>query len=149
MPVDKRSALRGCLATAMIVLAISANGCDDSGDNAQGVTDQLVGAWTPDEVPSVQFGSTFDPASARIMFHRNGDWTASDGCNNLSGTYTLDGGGQFSSESGSFAGIGCGGGQIPYDELLAQTDQVTFKDDGTALFESSTSAQILTLSPSS
>lgn len=89
----------------------------------------------------------FDARLASITFDGDEGWTASDGCNDLTGEYTLDDSGNFTSVAGSIAGVGCSGGQIPYDLLLSQTDHVTFQSDETATFESSDDERLLTLSP--
>jgi hypothetical protein len=65
----------------------------------------------------------------------------------MTGDYTLDDGGSLTVDAGAVAGVGCSGGQIPYDLLLSQTDHVTFEPDGTAVFESSDDKVLLRLSP--
>lgn len=112
-------------------------------------SERLVGKWVPSDVPSVDLGPDFDPSSASITFDDGGEWTASDGCNDMTGKYTLDDDGNFTSDAGSIAGVGCSGGQIPHDLLLSQTDHVTFHSDETAVFESSDDEPLLTLSPDS
>jgi heat shock protein HslJ len=125
--------------TLVAVLVTSGCGSDDS--------EKLVGRWEPIDVPSVNLAPSFDRSAARITFDDGGGWTASDGCNDMTGEYTLDDGGSFTVDAGSVAGVGCSGGQIPYDLLLSQAEHVTFKPDGTAVFESSEDELLLTLTP--
>jgi hypothetical protein len=132
--------LRHTVAALTIAAAFLVGGCGAKD------SDRLVGNWEPTEVPSVDLAPSFDRSTAEINFDTDGGWTASDGCNDLTGNYTLDDDGNFTVEAGS-VGVGCSGGQIPYDFLLAQTDHVAFKSDGSAEFESSDDDLLLALSP--
>lgn len=69
-------------------------------------SDSLMGEWEPTDVPSVDLPSDFDARSVSITFDDDGGWTASDGCNDLTGEYTLDDDGNFTSDAGSIAGVG-------------------------------------------
>lgn len=122
------------------MLALVLLGCSEDADTAE----RLHGNWIPAEAPSVELSKQFDPSAAQITFHSDGTWSASDGCNELSGTYSIEGT-SFSAEGDSGAGVGCGGGQIPYDLLLTQTDHLAFNDDGTVTFESSRDVKLLVL----
>lgn len=117
-----------------------------SGD---GVDERLVGRWQPVDVPSVHLTSTFDPDTAVIEFKKDGTWRASDGCNDLAGSYSADAGsGDFESDPGGpSAGVGCGDNEVPYDHLLADVDHVSFHDDGTAVLESGSGEPVMTLTP--
>lgn len=87
----------------------------------------------------------FDRATAEITFAEDGSWHASDGCNDLEGDYDLGDDGDFSASSGSTAGAGCvNGGNVPYDQLLARTDHVTF-DHGAASFVDADGETLLSL----
>lgn len=120
-----------------------------SGCSGDGVDERLVGRWQPVDVRSVHFTATFDPATAAIVFNKDGTWQASDGCNNLAGSYSADASsGDFESDPGGpSAGVGCGDNEVDYDRLLPDVDHVSFHDDGTAVFESGSGEPVMTLIP--
>ena len=120
-----------------------------AGCAGDGVDERLVGRWQPVDVRSVHFTSTFDPAAAAIVFNKDGTWQASDGCNNLDGSYSADASsGDFEAEPrGPSAGVGCGDNEVDYGYLLPDVDHVSFHDDGTAVFESGSGEPIMTLTP--
>ena len=119
-----------------------------AGCSGDGVDERLVGRWQPVDVRSVHFTSTFDPATAAIVFNKDGTWQASDGCNNLDGSYSADASsGDFEAESGPSAGVGCGDNEVDYGYLLRDVDHVSFHDDGTAVLESGSDEPVMTLTP--
>lgn len=120
-----------------------------AGCSRDGVDERLVGRWQPVDVPSAHLTSTFDPGTAVIEFNKDGTWRASDGCNDLDGSYSADASsGDFEADPGGpSAGVGCGDNEVPYDYLLPDVDHVSFHNDGTAVFESGSGEPIMTLTP--
>lgn len=115
------------------VLATSATGCTTEADSPRG---PLVGTWGAQQFPEDPRypDSQAQPPNplARLTFNPDGNWSGTDGCNELSGEYDLEeDGSDFESAAGSIAGVGCIGGNVPWDRLLADTEKVVVKDDET------------------
>lgn len=98
------------LTALSLVVAV---GCSQSSQQVR-----LDGSWVPEAVPSGTFGPQFDPTKAAITFRDDGTWSASDGCNDLSGTFTVSGERFESASRGGLLGVGCVRGQVEYEELL-------------------------------
>lgn len=118
---EKRST-PGSLAAVGLILALVV-ACSDTAQDVD-----LSGEWVPDAVPSASIGPGFDPLKATIRFSDDGTWTASDGCNELSGTYTIDGDKFKSPPGGALLGVGCVHGQVQYADLLEDAAVVTESD---------------------
>ncbi len=112
------SSLRTSARFACTIALLAAMGCGSP------ETIDLTGRWIPESVPSEEWGPNFQPSKAAIEFNDEGRWKASDGCNQLEGTYTVDGEDFQSPPSGNFAGVGCVGGEVPYDRLLPKVSSV-------------------------
>lgn len=104
---------------AVLVLAAACSSRDSA---------DIAGRWVPDTVPSAELGADFQPADAVIEFDEDGRWTASDGCNELGGTYSLDGDRFRAKSPGGLGGVGCLDGEVRYDVLLSDVRTVTAAD---------------------
>lgn len=64
----------------------------------------VVGRWEPTGVSST------DP---HVVFHEDGTWTGSDGCNGAGGSWALDVDGRLLATSGPQTAMGCDGESVP------------------------------------
>jgi hypothetical protein len=128
-----------------VALLALLTGCDDSGGTPPGPDVDVVGRWVPEEAYVDNRSPVFDVRDAIIRFNPDGTWAAStDSCNDLDGTYDVDGD-EWSAAIPSFVGgVGCTWGEVPYDRLIVSTagriererNRLTFYDDkGTAVLE--------------
>jgi hypothetical protein len=96
-------------------------------------------------VPSAHLTPDFDPLRAPISFDTSGSWKANDGCNHLTGQFSVDGdGSDFSSLHDTVLGVGCDN-EVDYDQLLGDVDHVAFPSDTSAVFRSPGGKLILRL----
>lgn len=86
--------------------------------------EDLLGRWVPVSSPSSELGPRFNLSSAPITFRADGTWIASDGCNDLNGTYSAERGRFEYPPGGGFALVGCVFGQISYDSILLRAETV-------------------------
>lgn len=144
----RTSVARRALVSAALVLAcLILSSCSDDAEDPP-ASERIVGTWEPVEVPGVEFSSSFDTSTARVTLDDEGNWSGSDGCNDLQGHYTITDDGDFVSSGDPVAGEECsGGGQVSYEFLFAQTDKVEFTSDGDALFKTSAGENVLVLEP--
>jgi heat shock protein HslJ len=81
--------------------------------NAQTVT----GTWRPQRLAGFGTLKAGRPEDPTITFNADGTWVGSDGCNALSGTYSIGQRGEFSSQSNGQRLIGCD--NVPHTAVLA------------------------------
>jgi len=112
-------------ATILAVLVVA--GCGDDGSTLQARADPqeaIEGTWYPLQIDgyavSDQGAATF--ADAYLQFDADGDWSGSDGCNGLGGSYEISADGSFSAQAGPQTEIGCA--NVPTAGLLVQAQQV-------------------------
>jgi heat shock protein HslJ len=79
---------------------------------AQFQAGSLVGVWTVQE----KFDS---PEQPFIAFVQDNTWIASDGCNRVEGTWTVDGNGVMTTTAGPSTMMACEGAQLPLSVTLA------------------------------
>ena len=120
---------RAALCVALGLLAVVA-GCSGQVDGPA-----VAGTWIPVKVPSEHWGSSFDPQAASITFEDGGDWSASDGCKRLDGEYSIEGDRFSSPMSSNSVAVGCVGGEVPYDRLLAKARRVVRTDTHLRFFD--------------
>lgn len=114
-PAARRLGAAGALLTA---LALS--GCMPAGIPVPATPESLVGTWSLDEM----FAS---PEQPFVSFARDGSWSASDGCNRVSGDWNLGPKGSLIVTSGPQTSSACDGAPLPAAVLAA--DRVDIRND--------------------
>jgi hypothetical protein len=92
----------------------------------------IAGKWTP----SALVVST-DP---HVVFHPDGTWTGSDGCNGGGGRWALGASGEFMATSGPSTLIGCEGAPVP--SWVAQASSAGIDADGRLLLFDAAGAEV-------
>jgi len=111
--------VRTLIAVASSIGILALVGCAASGDARASVDgSQLIGVWGVDQ--------TFTgPEQPYISFTDNGNWTSSDGCNTVAGTWELGELGAITTTAGPSTLIACDGAPLPQamaDALFVQVD---------------------------
>lgn len=130
--MSQRSTVLFAVGALAITVALSA--CASSDNSSAGTAEaiDLVGTWTTSET----FSSA--PEQPYLVLDADNAWRGSDGCNTVTGTWTLADDGTFSATSGPQTMIGCEGAPLPMVISTAVSVAVsgstaTFTDaDGTA-----------------
>lgn len=91
---------------------------------------QLSGTWRPLKMDGFTTLKTSRPDNPTLTFNPDGTWTGSDGCNGISGTYSIGQRGEFTGTAGSQRLIECG--NVPHTAVLQaaqriSADQTTLK----------------------
>jgi len=141
-----------CVSALNVLAACWQNGGGLEASRGSTTSRLLAGHWVPDSVPpSTHLKPGFQLSLADITFRRNGRWVGSNGCDDLTGSYSFDATtGKFTS-TGDVAIIGgCAQngrvlGEIPYDQVLAAATDVTFPAPGEAVFKASDGSLVLSL----
>jgi heat shock protein HslJ len=117
------------------VLAASALvGCAGASSPSAPTEADLVGTWALDE----EFSS---PEQPFISFSEDGSWIASDGCNQVRGTWQLGEEGSLSTTSGPSTLMACEGAQLP----LAMAQATAVEIDGELLILTSSGESTTTV----
>ncbi|MCU1478771.1 MAG: hypothetical protein JWQ64_3464 [Subtercola sp.] len=117
-------AVMGALALTVTVTACSAPAAPapDAPQFTPATTSTLAGHW----IVSDTYNSPDQPF---LQFEHDGTWTGSDGCNNATGTWSMDTAGTLTTTSGPQTRIYCDGAQLP----LFLIDAVSARYDGANL----------------
>lgn len=114
-----------------IVPALLLAGCgEESVTTGADAREGIQGTWYPLQIAgySVQPEFAESYAEAFLKFG-DGEWTGSDGCNGMSGTYELDEAGTFKGGAGASTEIGCA--NVPHFRVLEEA--TTVEVDGETL----------------
>lgn len=117
-------------------------GCAAAGSSRSAVSDtDLLGVWTVEE--------TFDsPEQPYVSFTDDGNWTSSDGCNTVAGTWRLGDLGAITTTARPSTLVGCAG--VPLPMVMAQASFVQVDGDllvVTGAAEPTTTALVRTTDP--
>ncbi|ONI71639.1 hypothetical protein BWI15_15895 [Kribbella sp. ALI-6-A] len=80
------------------------------------VSEQLAGTWRPLKMDGVNGLKTARPDNPTLTFNSDGTWTGSDGCNGISGTFTIGQRGEFTGTAGNQRLIECA--NVPHTAVL-------------------------------
>ncbi|RFA22715.1 hypothetical protein B7R25_03675 [Subtercola boreus] len=115
-------AIVGIVALAMTGCTASATPAPNAPQYTPATTNTLPGTWIVADTYS-------SPDMPFLTFARDGSWTGSDGCNDATGTWSMDTAGVLTTTSGPQTRIYCDGAQLP----LFLIDAVSARFDGTDL----------------
>jgi heat shock protein HslJ len=82
----------------------------------------VAGSWRPVKLSGFTALKAARPDDPIITFNPNGTWTGSDGCNSLSGTYSIGQRGEFTSTSNGQRQVGCD--NVPHTAVLQSTKRI-------------------------
>jgi len=82
----------------------------------------VAGSWRPVRFSGFSTLKTARPDDPIITFKADGTWTGSDGCNSLSGTYSIGQRGEFTSTSNGQRQVGCD--NVPHTAVLQSTKRI-------------------------
>jgi heat shock protein HslJ len=126
------------LASVLAIGALAIGGCAAAPTGRTTVPSGLIGIWIvdPASVTGVGGPSAEQADSARpyIEFTSDRTWTASDGCNEVEGTWELRADGTFVTSAGPHDLVECDGEQLPLAVTLA--DGVKVDGDRLVIFSS-------------
>ncbi|WP_433009079.1 META domain-containing protein [Kribbella sp. CA-294648] len=95
-----------------------------STEQAPATTAQTVaGTWRPQVLAGFTTLKAGRPEDPIITFKADGTWVGSDGCNSLSGTYSIGQRGEFSSQANGHRLIGCD--NVPHTAVLAAAKRIS------------------------
>jgi heat shock protein HslJ len=83
----------------------------------------VAGTWRAVQMAGMTSLKADRPDDPVLVFKADGSWTGSDGCNGLSGTYTIGQRGEFKAEIGPQRLIGCD--NVPHTAVLKDADRIT------------------------
>ncbi|GAA1550090.1 META domain-containing protein [Kribbella lupini] len=91
---------------------------------------ELAGTWRPLKMDGFGTLKTARPDNPTLTFNTDGTWTGSDGCNGISGTFTIGQRGEFTGTAGNQRLIECA--NVPHTAVLqaakrVSTDHTTLK----------------------
>ncbi|WP_432941503.1 META domain-containing protein [Kribbella sp. CA-253562] len=94
------------------------------------VSEQLAGTWRPLTMDGFNGLKMARPDNPTLTFNSDGTWTGSDGCNGISGTFTIGQRGEFTGTAGAQRLIECA--NVPHTAVLQAArriaaDQTTLK----------------------
>jgi hypothetical protein len=94
------------------------------------VSEHLAGTWRPLTMDGFNGLKTARPDNPTLTFNSDGTWTGSDGCNGISGTFTIGQRGEFTGTVGNQRLIECA--NVPHTAVLQAArriaaDQATLK----------------------
>lgn len=120
--------LRPVSIAALVGAALILTGCATATPEERTINPgDIVGVWA--------FDQTFDsPEQPFVSFVQDNTWTASDGCNQVQGTWDLAGDGTLTTTSGPSTLMACEGAQLPLAVSRADSVEV---DGDTLLIHSS------------
>lgn len=128
-------ATRALGAVVALLTALALSGCMAAGIPAPATPESLVGTWSLD-------GTFTSPEQPFVSFARDGSWSASDGCNHVSGDWDLSPDGALSVTSGPQTSSACDGAPLPGAVLAAA--RVDIRND-TLVLHGSRSADVTEL----
>lgn len=104
-----------------------------SSAQAPATTAQTVtGSWRPQVLAGFTTLKAGRPEDPIITFKADGTWVGSDGCNALSGTYTIGQRGEFSSQANGQRLIGCD--NVPHTAVLAAAKRISADTSSLAFY---------------
>lgn len=143
-----RGYIRPLAVVALPVLIVT--GCGTGSESAVRTAadprEAIVGTWYPLEIDGYQVPEASESTypDAYLEFGADGDWSGSDGCNGIGGSYRIEVDGSFAAQAGPQTEIGCA--NVPSAAVLvsAQTVEIV---DGTLEFTGPNGAGRYTRSP--
>jgi len=108
---------------------------DDQRADAGALPAALIGTWQPEwiaEFTNLDVAGSDEPL---VTFRADGRWWGSDGCNSLSGKYSLSSTGKFSAETGLSTAVGCSFESVPHSTLLSAAETVVVRGDTATFFD--------------
>ncbi|MEV6282083.1 META domain-containing protein [Kribbella sp. NPDC051770] len=92
---------------------------------------KLAGTWQPLKLEGFNALKTARPDNPSLTFNSDGTWTGSDGCNGISGTFTIGQRGEFTAKAGPQRLIDCDA--VPHTAVLQAARRIS-ADDKTLRF---------------
>ncbi|WP_433161799.1 META domain-containing protein [Kribbella sp. CA-247076] len=92
----------------------------------------VAGTWRVVQMAGLTTLTAERPDDPVIEFKPDGTWTGSDGCNGLSGTYTIGQRGEFTAKAGPQRLIGCD--NVPHTAVLQGAKRITLETDTLKFF---------------
>lgn len=92
----------------------------------------VAGTWRPVQMAGLTTLQAQRPDDPVLVFHADGTWTGSDGCNGLHGTYTIGQRGEFTATVGPQRLIGCD--NVPHSGILQAARRITLDPDALHLY---------------
>nr|WP_202893997.1 META domain-containing protein [Kribbella italica] len=83
---------------------------------------QLAGTWRPLRMDGFSTLKTARPDNPVLTFNTDGTWTGSDGCNGISGTFTIGQRGEFTGTAGNQRLIECA--NVPHTAVVQAAKRV-------------------------
>jgi len=120
-PVAKAKVMM--VATVVALNLMSSCGDSGSGNTSTGA-ERLVGVWQPTELNGAPYADTGDEPIT-VEFTEEGRYETSDGCNAVTGVYSLEES-RFSSDGTGMSEVGCTGERVPIPEVLNETSEIRF-----------------------
>ncbi|MFD3403418.1 META domain-containing protein [Kribbella sp. NPDC058693] len=97
------------------------------------LTAQTVsGTWRPLQIAGFKVLKAARPQDPVLVFHPDGTWSGSDGCNGLQGTYSIGQRGEFTATPGLQHLIGCD--NVPHTGVLTSAKRVAMAGDTLKFF---------------
>lgn len=116
-----------------IVFCLQTTACstDDPPDDSA----SIAGSWRPVEadVPATEWTQS-SPVTVDLRLTADGSWSASDGCNDLSGTFKVAEDANVSFALGLNATVGCSGPSLDYSSILPRVTSYEVASDELRLF---------------
>lgn len=122
------------LACALGAVAIIGTGCATSGGSSRGPDVDLVGTWVAVLPPP---GPNAGPHTVTVEFQPDGHWVGTDGCNQMGGSYSVNGDHLDASADTNFVGGECVGPNVVWMDVLPQVDQVETRGSSRLLLDGS------------
>jgi heat shock protein HslJ len=94
--------------------------------------ESVSGTWRPMQMAGLTTLKAQRPDDPLIEFKPDGTWTGSDGCNGLSGTYTIGQRGEFTAKAGPQRLVGCD--NVPHTAVLQGAKRITLDADTLKFF---------------
>ena len=130
----------GGAALALTLLAGCSSSAGSTSTGSVPGTDELVGTWVVDETFNVE-------TQPYLTIEEGGDWTASDGCNTVTGTWELASDGTLTTTAGPSTLIYCDGKPLP--TLMANAKSVAIDGETLELKDASGSVAVALIPGSS
>ena len=132
--------LAGGAALALTLLTGCSGQSGSASNGSVPTTDELVGTWVVDE--------TFDvETQPYLTIEDGGAWTASDGCNTVTGTWELASDGGLTTTAGPSTLIYCDGKPLP--TLMANAKSIALDGETLELMDASGSVAVALIPGSS
>lgn len=116
--------------TAVLPALVLAGCGEETVTTGADARESIQGTWYPLQIAGYSVQPEFEESYAEAFLEfGDGEWTGSDGCNGMSGSYELDGAGAFEGGAGVSTKIGCA--NVPHSRVLEEA--TTVRVDGETL----------------